>query len=117
MVLGPQDDEFDDAEKALFLDSDWKISATSDRMGYRLEGPVTKHLHGHNIVSDGTVDGNWSRIAGTSWMAGLSYEVTKNINVYASTSKVYNRNGASNGVAARSNGRSRWTPTLSRSAA
>ena len=25
---------------ALFLDSDWKISATSDRMGYRLEGPV-----------------------------------------------------------------------------
>jgi allophanate hydrolase subunit 2 len=27
-------------------------------MGYRLEGPVIKHLHGHNIVSDGTVDGS-----------------------------------------------------------
>jgi biotin-dependent carboxylase-like uncharacterized protein len=57
VVMGPQDDEFGDA-KALFLDSEWKISATSDRMGYRLEGPVIKHLHGHNIVSDGTVNGS-----------------------------------------------------------
>jgi 5-oxoprolinase (ATP-hydrolysing) subunit C len=58
MVMGPQEDEFGDASKELFLDSEWKISATSDRMGYRLEGPVIKHLHGHNIVSDGTVDGS-----------------------------------------------------------
>ena len=57
VVMGPQDDEFGDA-KELFLDSEWKISATSDRMGYRLEGPVIKHLHGHNIVSDGTVNGS-----------------------------------------------------------
>lgn len=57
VVMGPQDDEFGDAT-ALFLDSEWKISATSDRMGYRLEGPVIKHLHGHNIVSDGTVNGS-----------------------------------------------------------
>jgi biotin-dependent carboxylase-like uncharacterized protein len=58
VVLGPQDDEFSDEARALFLGSDWKISATSDRMGYRLEGPVIKHLHGHNIVSDGTVNGS-----------------------------------------------------------
>jgi biotin-dependent carboxylase-like uncharacterized protein len=58
VVPGPQDDEFSDEAKALFLDSDWNISATSDRMGYRLEGPVIEHLHGHNIVSDGTVDGS-----------------------------------------------------------
>jgi 5-oxoprolinase (ATP-hydrolysing) subunit C len=58
VVLGPQDDEFAEDMKALFLDSEWKISATSDRMGYRLEGPVIRHLHGHNIVSDGTVDGS-----------------------------------------------------------
>jgi biotin-dependent carboxylase-like uncharacterized protein len=58
VVLGPQDDEFSDEAKALFLDSEWKISATSDRMGYRLEGPAIKHLHGHNIVSDGTVNGS-----------------------------------------------------------
>jgi biotin-dependent carboxylase-like uncharacterized protein len=57
VVMGPQDDEFGDARQ-LFLDSDWKISATSDRMGYRLEGPAIKHLHGHNIVSDGTVNGS-----------------------------------------------------------
>ena len=58
VVMGPQDDEFGEAAINLFLDSEWKISATSDRMGYRLEGPVIKHLHGHNIVSDGTVDGS-----------------------------------------------------------
>jgi 5-oxoprolinase (ATP-hydrolysing) subunit C len=58
VVLGPQDDEFSDEAKALFLGSEWKISATSDRMGYRLEGPVIEHLHGHNIVSDGTVEGS-----------------------------------------------------------
>ncbi len=58
LVMGPQDDEFADEAKALFLDSEWKISATSDRMGYRLDGPAIKHLHGHNIVSDGTVNGS-----------------------------------------------------------
>jgi biotin-dependent carboxylase-like uncharacterized protein len=57
VVMGPQDDEFGDS-KNLFLDSEWRISATSDRMGYRLEGPEIKHLHGHNIVSDGTVNGS-----------------------------------------------------------
>ncbi len=51
VVMGPQADEFGD-------DSEWKISATSDRMGYRLEGPEIKHLHGHNIVTDGTVNGS-----------------------------------------------------------
>ena len=58
ILWGPQDDEFADETRKLFIDSEWKISATSDRMGYRLEGPVLKHLHGHNIVSDGTVNGS-----------------------------------------------------------
>jgi biotin-dependent carboxylase-like uncharacterized protein len=58
VVMGPQDDEFGDEAANLFLDSEWRISATSDRMGYRLEGPVIRHLHGHNIVSDGTVNGS-----------------------------------------------------------
>jgi biotin-dependent carboxylase-like uncharacterized protein len=58
VAMGPQDDEFGDAAIKLFLDSEWKISATSDRMGYRLEGPVIQHLHGHNIVTDGTVNGS-----------------------------------------------------------
>jgi biotin-dependent carboxylase-like uncharacterized protein len=58
VALGPQNDEFSDEAIGLFFDSEWKISATSDRMGYRLEGPAIKHLHGHNIVSDGTVNGS-----------------------------------------------------------
>jgi len=58
LVMGPQDDEFGDDSLRLFLDSEWKISPTSDRMGYRLDGPVIRHLHGHNIVSDGTVNGS-----------------------------------------------------------
>src|SRR3954467_14655897 len=58
VIWGPQDEEFADETKQQFVDSEWKISATSDRMGYRLEGPVLKHLHGHNIVSDGTVNGS-----------------------------------------------------------
>jgi allophanate hydrolase subunit 2 len=58
IVFGPQDDEFAADTKKLFLDSEWKISATSDRMGYRIEGPVIRHLDGHNIVSDGTVNGS-----------------------------------------------------------
>jgi 5-oxoprolinase (ATP-hydrolysing) subunit C len=58
VALGPQNDEFSDEAISLFLNSEWKISATSDRMGYRLEGPVIRHLHGHNIVSDGTVNGS-----------------------------------------------------------
>jgi 5-oxoprolinase (ATP-hydrolysing) subunit C len=58
VVFGPQDDEFSNEAKALFIGSEWKISATSDRMGYRLEGPIIRHLHGHNIVSDGTVNGS-----------------------------------------------------------
>jgi biotin-dependent carboxylase-like uncharacterized protein len=58
VLWGPQDDEFDESDKALFLGSEWRISATSDRMGYRLEGPAIRHRHGHNIVSDGTVNGS-----------------------------------------------------------
>ena len=58
VVWGPQDDEFSDEARRLFIDSEWKISATSDRMGYRLEGPVIEHRYGHNIVSDGTVRGS-----------------------------------------------------------
>jgi allophanate hydrolase subunit 2 len=57
VVMGPQDYEFGEATD-LFLGSEWKISATSDRMGYRLEGPTIKHLYDHNIVSDGTVNGS-----------------------------------------------------------
>ena len=58
VVLGPQDDHFAPETLDLFLSSDWKISATSDRMGYRLEGPVLKHRGSANILSDGIANGS-----------------------------------------------------------
>lgn len=57
VVMGPQDDEFGTACD-VFLNSEWRVSATSDRMGYRLEGPKVVHSGGHNIVSDGAVHGS-----------------------------------------------------------
>jgi urea carboxylase len=38
-VRGPNDDWVDEAGHARFLATDWKLSAKSDRTGYRLEGP------------------------------------------------------------------------------
>ena len=52
--------------------------------------------YGYDPGYSGDRDGNHSRIAGTAWMAGLSFQVVKDVNVYASTSKIYRRNGATN---------------------
>ena len=57
VVPGPQYDEFGRAAD-VFFNSSWQISPTSDRMGYRLEGPSLTHAGNFNIVSDGTVDGS-----------------------------------------------------------
>lgn len=58
VVMGPQDDEFAADALRLLLESVWRVSSASDRMGYRLEGPRLVHMKGHNIVSDGTVNGS-----------------------------------------------------------
>jgi len=52
--------------------------------------------YGYDPAYSADFGGNHSRIAGTAWMVGLSYQVKKDINVYISTSKIYNRNGATN---------------------
>jgi len=57
VVLGPQDDFFDAAVIATFLQSEWRISRDADRMGMRLEGPKLAHKAGYDIVSDGIVTG------------------------------------------------------------
>ena len=57
VVPGPQYDEFG-AATGVFFNSPWQISPTSDRMGYRLDGPALTHAGNFNIVSDGTVDGS-----------------------------------------------------------
>ncbi len=57
-VLGPQDDYFSREMIEQFFATDWVISATSDRMGYRLEGPPLSHARSPNIVSDGIANGS-----------------------------------------------------------
>jgi len=48
VVAGPNDDWVDAAGHEMFLSADWKLSAKSDRTGFRLEGPewtFTKKAH------------------------------------------------------------------------
>jgi 5-oxoprolinase (ATP-hydrolysing) subunit C len=54
VVPGPQDDYFDEATWATFVQSDFRVSSKRDRMATMLEGPVMKAFRGHDIVSDGT---------------------------------------------------------------
>jgi allophanate hydrolase len=58
VILGPQTDYFTDEAVRTFLASDYTVSAHSDRMGFRLEGPALAHAKGYNIVSDGIVTGS-----------------------------------------------------------
>ena len=39
VVAGPNDDWIDEAGHKMFLSADWKLSAKSDRTGFRLDGP------------------------------------------------------------------------------
>ena len=54
VVLGPQRGAFTDQGVETLLDSEYKVSVQSDRMGYRLDGPAVEHVSGPDIVSDGT---------------------------------------------------------------
>ena len=54
VVLGPQHNAFTADGIATFLGSTYKVSLSSDRMGYRLEGPSINRESGPDIVSDGT---------------------------------------------------------------
>lgn len=57
VILGPQDDHFTEQGIVTFLSSEYAVGATSDRMGYRLEGPMIAHKASADIVSDGIVLG------------------------------------------------------------
>ena len=57
VILGPQDDRFTPRGIETFLGSEYKVSAQSDRMGYRLEGPKIEHLKGADIISEGIARG------------------------------------------------------------
>lgn len=58
VVLGPQADDFTHAAMQTLLSAEYSLSAQSDRMGYRLDGPALAHAGGYNIVSDGIVTGS-----------------------------------------------------------
>ena len=57
VVLGPQDAAFTAKGVETLLNSTFKVSMDSDRMGYRLEGPAIEHVSGSDILSDGTALG------------------------------------------------------------
>jgi biotin-dependent carboxylase-like uncharacterized protein len=57
VMLGPQDDHFDDAAIAAFLGQPWRLSPRSDRMAYGLDGTPLGHARGHDIVSDAVAHG------------------------------------------------------------
>jgi 5-oxoprolinase (ATP-hydrolysing) subunit C len=57
VVLGPQDDFFDEQQIAVFRDVPWTVSARADRMAFYLDGPTLTHARGYNIVSDGIAMG------------------------------------------------------------
>ena len=57
IILGPQNDYFSAESISTLLNSEYKISLESDRMGYRLDGPPIKHIATPDIISDGTPNG------------------------------------------------------------
>ncbi len=58
VILGPQDDAFTPEGVKTFLNSEYVISASADRMGYRMEGPVIEHKNAADIVSDAILLGS-----------------------------------------------------------
>jgi allophanate hydrolase subunit 2 len=57
-VLGPQSDHFDPREIERFLAGPWRVGATTDRVGCRLEGEPLRHRGPSEIPSDGMVPGS-----------------------------------------------------------
>ena len=57
VVMGPQDDHFDDAAIEAFFATVWRAGLDSDRVGVRLDGITIEHRGPKEIVSDGMVPG------------------------------------------------------------
>jgi len=58
VVLGPQDDHLTPESVARFLAGEYRVTAASDRVGCRLQGPRLEHARGGEIPSDGMVPGS-----------------------------------------------------------
>lgn len=57
VIMGPQDEYFTDESIETFFSSEYLVSPTSDRMGYRLEGPALTHLGKTELLSEGMTMG------------------------------------------------------------
>jgi 5-oxoprolinase (ATP-hydrolysing) subunit C len=57
VVLGPQDDYFSSEAMNMFFTSAFTLTAMTDRMAYRFDGPEINSARGHDIVSDGVALG------------------------------------------------------------
>ena len=58
VIMGPQDDYFSKQGIETFTSSEYTITPQSDRMGYRLQGPVIEHREDADIISDATCLGS-----------------------------------------------------------
>jgi biotin-dependent carboxylase-like uncharacterized protein len=57
IVLGPQQHHFTPAAVATLLGAEYRVSASADRMGMRLDGPALALAQGWDIVSDAIATG------------------------------------------------------------
>jgi allophanate hydrolase subunit 2 len=52
VVLGPQDDAFTEDGLRTFLESTYRVTQHTDRMGCRLDGPEIRHRQSADLISD-----------------------------------------------------------------
>ncbi len=57
VVLGPQDEYFNEEAIAVFRGGEYRISPEMDRLGYRLDGPRLAHRARAELLSDGLLPG------------------------------------------------------------
>ena len=57
VIMGPQDTHFTEGSIETFLSSEYTVSTTSDRMGYRLEGAPLTHRGKTELISEGMTVG------------------------------------------------------------
>ncbi|PTT85834.1 allophanate hydrolase, partial [Pelomonas sp. HMWF004] len=57
VLPGPEHDEFSAPARAAFWTADWRLTPQSNRMGYRLAGPVLTREHGAELPSHGVLPG------------------------------------------------------------
>ena len=58
VIWGPQEDYFTDRARATLESCTYTVGASSDRMGYRLEGEMLEHKDAQQIISDGNALGS-----------------------------------------------------------